>query len=241
MDLPVELVGLLKHAGIDGGKLTWNLQVNASAISVKLMWIKAENPVEKTGQVTSQVQKKKRLSTSTRKRHAQRINQWKAKRNEGVGDSKICAPTQTDDSNSITDEITQTEQLHSDEQALHKPTPLTQIRERSTQTRSNFIGRQLTPTKYLNTEETRTPWNTFTTVQSPYIRGKLSYKTEFKDGSVSFSESFDPDDPALIDRYPDYTTETDLGDRPPTPTQQRGKNSKRKACNKKKNLSAIPD
>jgi hypothetical protein len=58
---------------------------------------------------------------------------------------------------------------------------------------------------------------------------------------VSFAESFDPDDPALIDRYPDYTTETDLGDRPPTLTQQRGKNSKRKACNKKKNLSVIPD
>jgi hypothetical protein len=118
---------------------------------------------------------------------------------------------------------------------------LTQIRERSTQTRSNFIGRQLTPTIYLNTEESRTPWNKFTTVQSPYIRGKLSYKTEFKDGSVSFSESFDPDNPALIDRYPDYTTETDLGDRPPTPTQQQGKNSKRKALKKKKNLSAIPD
>ena len=205
------------------------------------MWIKAEKPVGKTGQVTSQAQKKKHLSPSTRKRNAQRINQWKVKKNEAVGDSKICAQTQTDDSNSITDETTQTEQLHSDEQALHKPTTLTQIRERSTQTTSNFIGRQLTPTKYLNTEETRTPWNTFTTVQSSYISGKLSYKTEFKDGSVSFSESFDPDDPALIDRYPDYTTETDLGDRPPTPTQQRDENSKRKACNKRKNLSAIPD
>jgi hypothetical protein len=238
MDLPVELVGLLKHAGIDGKKLTWDLQVNSSAISVKLMWIKAEKPVEKTGQVTSQAQKKKHLSPSTRKRNAQRINQWKAKRNEAIGDSKICAHTQTDDSNSITDETTQTEQLHSDEQALHKPTTLTQIRERSTQTRGNFIGRQLTPTKYLNTEETRTLWNKFTTVQSPYIRGKLSYKTELKDGSVSFSESFDPDDPALIDHYPDYTTETDLGDRPPTPTQQRGKNGLQK---KKKNLSAIPD
>jgi hypothetical protein len=205
------------------------------------MWIKAEKPVEKTEQVTSQAQKKKHLSPSTRKRNAQRINQWKAKRNEAVGDSKTCAQTQTDDSNSTTDETTQTEQLHSDEQALHKPTTLTQIRERSTQTRSNFIGRQLTPTIYLNTEESRTPWNKFTTVQSPYIRGKLSYKTEFKDGSVSFSESFDPDNPALIDRYPDYTSETDLGDRPPTPTQQRGKNSKRKALEKKKNLSAIPD
>ena len=46
------------------------------------------------------------------------IHQWKAKRNEAVGDSKTCAQTQTDDSNSITDETTQTEQLHSDEQAL---------------------------------------------------------------------------------------------------------------------------
>ena len=79
------------------------------------------------------------------------------------------------------------------------------------------------------------------TIRSPYIRGKLSYKTEFKDGSVSFSESFDPDDPALIDRYPDYTAETDLGDRPPTPTQQWDVNSKRKASKKKTNLSAIPD
>ena len=76
---------------------------------------------------------------------------------------------------------------------------------------------------------------------NPYIRGKLTYKTEFQDGSVSFSESFDPDDPALINRYPDYTTETDLGDRPPTPTHQRVENSKRKACKKKTNLSAIPD
>jgi hypothetical protein len=87
---------------------------------------------------------------------------------------------------------------------------LTQIRERSIQTRSNFIGRQLTPTKYLDTEEPRTPWNKCTAVRSPYIRGKLTYKTEFKDGSVSFSESFDPDDPALLDHYPDYTTEQTL-------------------------------
>jgi hypothetical protein len=39
------------------------------------MWIKAEKPVEKTGQVTSQAQKKTHLSPSTRKRNAQRINQ----------------------------------------------------------------------------------------------------------------------------------------------------------------------
>ena len=96
------------------------------------------------------------------------------------GDSKICAQTQTDDSNSIKDEMTQTVQLHSDDQALHKPTTLTQIRERSTHTRSNFIDRQLTPAKYLDTEEPRTPWNTCTAVRSPYIRGQLTYKTEFK-------------------------------------------------------------
>ena len=196
------------------------------------------------------MKKQDKLPARPRKRNAlsfhqekksQRINQWKAKRNEAVGDSKTCAQTQTDDSNSTTDETTQTKQLHSDEQALHKPTTLTQIRERSTQTRSNFIGRQLTPTKYLDTEEPRTPWNKCTAVRSPYIRCKLTYKTEFKDGSVSFSESFDPDDPALIDRYPDYATETDFGDRPLTPTQQRDENSKRNACKKKTNLSAIPD
>jgi hypothetical protein len=62
----VNVVGL-KHAGIDGKKLTWDLQVNSSAISVKLMWIKAEKPVEKTGKVTSQAQKKKHLSPSTRR------------------------------------------------------------------------------------------------------------------------------------------------------------------------------
>ena len=75
-------------------------------------------------------------------------------------------PKQTDDSNSITDETTQTEQPHSDDQALHKPTTLTQIKERSTQTRSTFTGRQLTPTKYLDTEESRKPWKKCTDVPS---------------------------------------------------------------------------
>jgi hypothetical protein len=240
MDLPVELVQLLQHAGIEGQKLTWDLQVNSTAVSVKLVWIKAGKPVDKTGIATSQAQNKKHLSPSTRKRNALRISQWKAKRYEAVEAIKTCAETQTDDSIPITDESTQTE-IHNDEQALHNPTTLTQIRERSTQTIRNFIGRQLTPTIYLiATEENRTPWNTCTTVRSPYIRDKLSYKTEFKDGSVSFSESFDPDDPTLIDRFPDYTTETDLGERPPTPTQQREKNSMRKASKKKKNMSAIP-
>ena len=60
MDLPVELVGFLKHAGVDGKKLTWDL--HASAVSVKLIWIKAEISIAKTGEVASQAQKKKYLS-----------------------------------------------------------------------------------------------------------------------------------------------------------------------------------
>jgi hypothetical protein len=43
-----------------------------------------------------------------------------------------------------------------------------------------------------------------------------------------------------LDRFPDYTTETNLGERPPTPTQQWEKNSMRKASKKKKNMCAIP-
>ena len=58
MDLPVERVQLLKHAGIEGQKLTWDLQVNSNAVSVKLVWIKAGKSVEKTGETTSQAQKK---------------------------------------------------------------------------------------------------------------------------------------------------------------------------------------
>jgi hypothetical protein len=110
MDLPVELVGLLKHAGVDGKQLIWDLHVNASAVSVKLIWIKAEKPVAKTGEVTSQAQKKKYISPSTGKQNAQRINQWKAKRNEAVGDNKIYTQTQTDDINSHIDETSQTDQ-----------------------------------------------------------------------------------------------------------------------------------
>jgi hypothetical protein len=58
------------------------------------MWIKAEKPFEKTGQVTNQYQKKKQLSPSTMKKNAQRINQWKAKRNQAMGDStNMCSNT----------------------------------------------------------------------------------------------------------------------------------------------------
>jgi hypothetical protein len=34
--------------------LTWDLQVNANAVSVKMIWIKAEKPVAKTGDVARQ-------------------------------------------------------------------------------------------------------------------------------------------------------------------------------------------
>ena len=112
MDLPVELVELLKHAGVDGKKLTWNLHVNASAISVKLIWIKAEKPVATIGEVTSQAPKKKYLSLSTKKRNAQRINQWKVKRNKAVGDTKVNPEAQTSNSYNQIDETTQTDQKH---------------------------------------------------------------------------------------------------------------------------------
>jgi len=68
---------------------------------------------------------------------------------------------------------------------------------------------------------------------------KLAYLTKFRDGSMSLSESFDPDDPALIDRFPDYTPETDIGDRPPTPTREIS--SRQRHSKKKKYLSAIPE
>jgi GDP-D-mannose dehydratase len=45
---------------------------------------------DKTGKVTRQAQKKKHLSPSNRKRNAQRISQWKAKRYEAVEDIKTC-------------------------------------------------------------------------------------------------------------------------------------------------------
>ena len=71
--------------------------------------------------------------------------------------------------------------------------------------------------------------------------GHLCYKKEFKDGSVSYSDAFDLDDPTLIDRHPEYDTDKHLGDRPPTPMQQREDRYMLKACRKKCNLSVIPD
>ena len=128
MDLPVELVGLLKHAGVDRKTLTWDLQVNASAVSVKLIWIKAEKPVAKIGEVTSQAPKKKYPSLFSRKRNTQRLNQWKAKRNEAVVHTKVSAEAQTENHNTQTDETTQTDQQNSQDQVHHKPPRVIQRR-----------------------------------------------------------------------------------------------------------------
>jgi hypothetical protein len=68
---------------------------------------------------------------------------------------------------------------------------------------------------------------------------KLANLTEFRDGSMSLSESFDPDDPALIDRFPDYIPQTDIDDKPPTPTREIS--SRQRPRKKKKYLSAIPE
>ena len=61
---------LLKHADVEGKKLTWNLQVIASAVTVKLIWIKAAKPIATIGKVDSQAPKKRHMSPSTLKRNA---------------------------------------------------------------------------------------------------------------------------------------------------------------------------
>jgi hypothetical protein len=52
------------------------------------VWSKARKSVEKTGETTSQAQKKKPLSPSTRRRNAKRMDQWKAKM-EAVAASQV--------------------------------------------------------------------------------------------------------------------------------------------------------
>jgi hypothetical protein len=64
--------------------------------------------------------------------------------------------------------------------------------------------------KPTDTEDTSKEWKSCTTVRRPYNRIKLATLTEFRDGSMSLSESFDPDDPNLIDRFPDHPPETDI-------------------------------
>ena len=59
MDFLVKLVELQKHADVEGKKLTWNLQANnASAVTVKLIWIKAERPIATIGNVAINTPKK---------------------------------------------------------------------------------------------------------------------------------------------------------------------------------------
>ena len=38
---------------VKGKQLTWNLQVNASAVTVKLIWIKADKSIATSGEVAS--------------------------------------------------------------------------------------------------------------------------------------------------------------------------------------------
>ena len=56
-------------------------------------------------------------------------------------------------------------------------------------------------------------------------------------GSLPKPTKFDPDDPALIDRFPEYTPDIYIGDRPPTHVISSG----RRPSKKKKYLSAIPE
>jgi hypothetical protein len=74
-------------------------------------------------------QEKKYLSPSTRKRNTQRINQWKAKRNEAAGHTKVNARAQTENSNTQIDETAQTDQQDSHDHVLHKPPIVIQRRE----------------------------------------------------------------------------------------------------------------
>jgi hypothetical protein len=69
-------------------------------------------------------------------------------------------------------------------------------------------------------------------IQSDSILTDLCYKTEFRDGTESYSETFDSDDPTPPYRYPTYDKDTYIGDRQPTPTQQRQVRFKRKASRK---------
>jgi len=166
------------------------------------------------------------------------MDQWKAKR-EAVGDNKTCVQTQTDEINPSTDETTQTEQLNSDAKAINIPTVLTKKGSDRHRQDAHILVHYQHRKKNTDTEDTSEEWKSCTTVRSPYNRMKLAYLTKFRDGSMSLSESFDPDDPALIDRFPDYTPETDIGDRPPTPTREIS--SRQRPSKKKKYLSAIPE
>ena len=144
------MVELLKHADIEGNKLTWNLQVNASVVTVK-----AEKPIATIGEVAIQAPNKKRPSPS--KRHAQRLNQWKAKRNQAVVNMKVHSEAQTDNLNSQIDDTTQTDKQISHDLDHNTPPRVLQNKERSTQSRNHIKGMPLTPTKYRNEEQSQKP------------------------------------------------------------------------------------
>jgi len=101
--------------------LTWNLHVNASAVTVKLIWIKAEKPIATIGEVASQAPKKKYLFPSTRKRNVHRLNQWKAKSNEAVVDLKVHADAQTDKPTQMTTQHRMTSKAVTTQTTTHHP------------------------------------------------------------------------------------------------------------------------
>ena len=140
MDLHAELVEFLKYADVEGKKLTWNLQVNASTVTVKFIWIKDENSIATIGKVASLSPKKKKLSPSTRKRNTQCLNQWKAKRYQTVVDLKVDADAQTENHYKQIDDTTQTDQQSGHNQKT-RPSEVFQKKERSTQSRSHIKGK----------------------------------------------------------------------------------------------------
>ena len=154
MDIPVERVQLRKYAGIEGHTLTWDLQVNSNAVSVRLVWMKSGKPVGKTGEITNQVQRKKHLSPSTMRRNAKRMDQWKAKR-EAVGENTTCVQTQTADINPSQDETTQTDQHNSDAQAINIPTVSTK-KKRAIDTDKMYIYWFATKTNKIRPERSST-------------------------------------------------------------------------------------
>jgi hypothetical protein len=118
----------LKHTDAEGKQLVWNVQVNASAVTVKLIWIKAAKHIATSGEIIIQAPKVKHRSLSTRNRNAQRLTQRKATRNQDVVNTKVQTKTQTDDRNTQIDETTQSYQQNSHD--LEHNTPPRVIQKR---------------------------------------------------------------------------------------------------------------
>lgn len=142
------MVELLKHADIEETKLTWNVQVYSSAVTVK-----AEKPIETIGEVTIQATDKKYPSPS--KRHTQRINQWKVEMNEAVVNIKVHSEAQTDNSQIV--DTTQTDKRSSYDLDHNTLSGVLQNRERSIQSRNHIKGMSLTPSKYRNEDQSQKP------------------------------------------------------------------------------------